>query len=119
MWPHVAVTLLGIWVTFAPAVLGYGGAPRVHDRIVGPLIASIAFVATSEVVRELRWVAVTLGIWLIAMSGVLGYPAAGRVNATVIGILVVVIGSIRGPVHERFGGGWRAVARSGVHVTRH
>ena len=118
MWPHFAVTLLGVWITVAPALLGYDAAPRLHDRIVGPLIASIAFVAMSEVVRDLRWITVTLGFWLIAMSGVLHYSAIGRMNAIVAGFLVIMIGSMRGPIHERFGGGWRAVFRSGGARTR-
>lgn len=64
MSPRFLNLFLGIWLMAAPALLGYTGAPRTNDYIVGPIVASVAMIALSEVVRPLRWMNFALGLWV-------------------------------------------------------
>jgi hypothetical protein len=46
---RLVTVLCGIWLMLSPAVLGYGGAAENNDRLIGPIVASFAFVAIWEV----------------------------------------------------------------------
>lgn len=117
MISRIITALLGIWLMVASDVLGYAGAARINDRIVGPLVAAIAIVALSQVTRPLRWVGVPLGAWLVIAPWVLGYGAAlTTVNSTVVGLLVIALSLIRGPVRDRFGGGWSMLFRPATYA---
>ena len=110
MWAQVINTLLGIWLMAAPAVLAYGKPGSVNDRIVGPLIATFAWIAVTEVTRGCRFVNVLLGGWLIIAPIVLGYHDAAPVwNSVCVGIVVVVLSFVRGKVKASYGGGWRSL----------
>jgi hypothetical protein len=110
MWAQTVNALLGLWLMAAPAVLAYGEAGRINDRIVGPLIATFAWIAVTEVTRGCRWVNVLLGAWLIVAPVVLGYHDKGPVwNSVCVGIAVVVLSFVRGHIKASYGGGWRAL----------
>ena len=53
MVAQLLVTTLGIWLTAAP-LLHYTGRAATNDHILGPLVASCAFVAIGEVMRGVR-----------------------------------------------------------------
>lgn len=113
MTARIATALLGIWLMVAPDVLGYEGATRINDRVVGPLVVATAIMAATEVTRPLRWLGVPLGAWLLAAPWVLGYAdALARADSIVAGVLVIVLSLIRGTVHGRFGGGWSSLWRT-------
>ncbi|HET7468017.1 MAG TPA: hypothetical protein VFJ81_00015 [Gemmatimonadales bacterium] len=112
MWPRLVSLLLGLGAMAAPGVLGYGGAARVNDLIVGPIVAAAAAVAISEVTRGLRWVNVAAGAWMIGATWFLGRPAWGSVAAALVGLVMLACGLTRGPVRERFGGGWAELWRN-------
>ncbi len=109
MWPRVANAALGLWLMAAPAALGYGGAARANDRIVGPVAASLAVIAISQVTRPLRWGNVALGVWLLLAPWLLPYDAVSRVNSLAVGVGLIGFGLIRGPTPQRLGGGWSAL----------
>lgn len=112
MTPRIITVVLGIWLMVASDVLGYTGAARINDRIVGPLIAAAAIIAMSDVTRPVRWVGVVLGTWLLVAPWVLRYGAVvTTVNSTMVGIVVIAVSLIRGPVRSRFGGGWSSLWR--------
>lgn len=109
--PHMVVVGLGVWLMAAPAVLGHSGTTAgSSDRFVGPLIASIAFVAASEIARPVRWVNVTGAIWLVVAPWVLGFPTAAAINDVLVGVAVGVLSPLgKADMKARFGGGWRAL----------
>jgi hypothetical protein len=109
VWPQLAAFALGIWLTAAPGVLGYGGTPAANDHVVGPLAAMFGLVAVFEVTRPVRWVNLLLGLWLVFSPWVLGYAPPELVNATAVGIGLAVLACVRGRRGESFGGGWKAL----------
>lgn len=54
MLPRLVTIAAGLWLVFSPAVLGYGDPAQFQDRIAGPVIAAVAFVAIWEVARAVR-----------------------------------------------------------------
>ncbi len=112
MWARIANAALGIWLMAAPAVLGYGGAARTNDRIVGPIAAAFATIAIWEVTRSVRFVNVALGGWLLLAPWILGHAPAATVNSLVVGALLIGFALVRGTVEQRFGGGWSALLPS-------
>lgn len=111
MWARIVSTAAGIWLMAAPAVLGYGGAAEMSDRIAGPAIATFGIVAISEVTRPLRRVNTVAGVWLLIAPWLLGFPAAAAWNSVIVGVVVIGTSLVRGTVESRFGGGWKMVWR--------
>lgn len=109
--PHMIVVVLGAWLMAAPAVLGHVGTTAgSSDRLVGPLIAAIAFVAASEITRPVRWANVVLALWLVAAPWVLGFPMSAAINDVIVGIAVGVLSPLgKADMQARFGGGWSAL----------
>jgi hypothetical protein len=103
-WSLLASAALGLWLMFAPAVLGSAGRAADSDHLAGPLILTTAAIATAEVVRPLRFVSVLLGGWLIVAPSVLeGGGGAAHWNDMIVGVLVIVLSLRRGPISERYG----------------
>ena len=111
MWARVLGALAGLWLMAAPSVLGYGGAARVSDLIVGPLGVSAAIIAMSEVTRAVRWATLPLGAWAVMAPWLLGAPAGARLSDLVAGALLVVVAFVPGRLRARFGGGWAVLWR--------
>ena len=98
---------VGVWLMFAPAVLGYGEPAASNDRIFGPIGAAFAFVALWEVLRALRWGTLPVGAWLIAAPMVLGYEAAGAFLSSIgVGLVMLVTAFFGGETNQESGGGW-------------
>ena len=110
MWARVVSATVGVWLVAAPAVLGYAGAARTNDRIVGPVAASLAVVSAWEVTRGVRWSAVALGAWLVVAPWLLAYgDTAAILNSTLVGLLLAALAPVGGETRQRFGGGWSAL----------
>lgn len=109
--PHIVVVGLGVWLMAAPAVLGYAGTTAgSSDRFVGPLIASIAFVAASEITRPVRWANLAGALWLLVAPWLLGFPTSAVVNDVLVGLAVGVLSPLgKADLQARFGGGWSAL----------
>jgi hypothetical protein len=118
MWPHLLCTALGVWLMAAPQVLGYGGAARTNDHIVGPLIVTFACTAAFQSVRGVRFVTTLLGAWLVIAPFVLGYEREPLLHSLVIGAATVALSLIRGPMTEKFGGGWSMLWRPAASEAR-
>jgi hypothetical protein len=107
---RLAAVAAGVWLMFAPAVLGYQGVEENNDRIFGPIGAAIAFVAIWGVVRALRWGTLPVGIWLVAAPFVLRFDDTGAVISSVVaGLVMAGSAFFGGHVEASFGGGWRTV----------
>lgn len=104
---QVINALLGVWLMAAPAALGYSGAPRINDLIVGPIAASLATIAIWDVCRSLGKANMALGAWLLLAPWVLSYDALqATLNSSAAGILLAVSALLSGGPTGRYGGGW-------------
>lgn len=111
--PQMAVFALGVWLMFAPAVLGHAQTTAgSSDRLVGPVVAAIAFVAASEITRPLRWLNLIGAAWLIVGPWLLGFETNAAVNDLVVGIAVAALSPLGKPRPGRFGGGWKTLRDS-------
>ncbi|NKE70763.1 SDR family oxidoreductase [Nitrospiraceae bacterium HYJII51-Mn-bac16s-1-B09] len=106
--------LLGVWLTAAPALLGYTGAARTNDSIVGPIVASVALMAMWEVLRPLRWINFAFGLWLIAAPSIFDYEGSPLFNSLIVGALLSSFALVRGRRTKRFGGGWSSLWRHAI-----
>ena len=114
---RLATIVTGVWLMVAPAVLGYGDPAAANDRLVGPTVASIAFVAVWQVARPVRWAALPFGVWLLAAPLVLSYGQVEPTVSSVVAGLAVIVSTPPGRIDPaRFGGGWRSVLGSDPHT---
>lgn len=102
---------IGIWLMFAPAVLGYGGKAADSDRAAGPLAATVGIIAASEVMRPVRRANLVIGLWLVAAPFVVGFGGVALVNALACGAALAALSFVRGTVRGRYGGGWSSLWR--------
>ena len=109
MWARLVNVLLGLWLMAAPELVGYADPARAHDRIVGPLAASMAIIAITECVRPVRWANLLLGVWLLCAPWIVGYPRVALLNSMAVGLLMSGCALVRGRMTHRFGGGWAAL----------
>jgi fatty-acid desaturase len=112
MWAQVICMLLGLWLMAAPAVLGYGRPESTSDRILGPIIASLAAVAIWEVARELRWLNLLFSIWLVLAPLVFSFESTAMVNSMAVGLAIAGLSLVRGKLSEDYGGGWSMLWRT-------
>lgn len=110
-WARWACVALGVWLLAAPAVLGYDGLASAIHRLVGPVAAGFAFVAVWGHLRALRWATLPLGVVLLLVPWPLGFGTAATFNGLVVGLAFVTLALARGPVGERYGGGWAVLWR--------
>jgi hypothetical protein len=109
---QMTLTVVGLWLMAAPAVLGYGGAAATSDRVAGPVMAAIAFLAVFRITRGLRWLNLPVGAWLVAAPWLLGFPTDATVSSMVCGVMALVLAPIGSPDQSRYGGGWIALLRT-------
>lgn len=109
MWAHLLTVLAGIWLMASPAVLDYADPARANDRIIGPIVASMATIAIWEHTRPLRWVNVVLGAWLLIAPWRLCHPSYARWDSLAAGRLILVCWLVKGHRTHQFGGGWSSL----------
>jgi len=98
---------LGVWLMFAPAVIGYvGTAAATNDRIVGPTIALLSVVAMGDSVRNVRYWVIAFGLWLMVTAFVFGYPTWGAVSTAATGALAVALPFRARKQQKPYAGGW-------------
>ena len=107
-WTLAASTAVGLWLMFAPAVLGFEAYAAANDNVVGALIVTVAVISTAEVIRAFRFLNVLFGIWLlIAPWALVGASTAGRWSDMICGVALILLTLPRGTVQERYAG-WDA-----------
>lgn len=98
-----AVTVLGAWLMFAPAVIGFEGALADSHHLVGALVIVFAVIALAEVGRPARLLNVMSGAWLVASPWFMEGSGLARWNGAAAGLLIVAFSLPLGRVHGRYG----------------
>jgi hypothetical protein len=109
MWAQLLTALAGIWLMASPALLDYADPARANDRIIGPVVASMAIIAIWELTRPVRWVNVILGAWLLIAPWLLGHAADARWNSLAAGALILTLSLVKGSRTHEVGGGWSSL----------
>jgi hypothetical protein len=95
---------IGVWLLFAPAVLGGSGMAANSDRLVGALIVTVAAISTAEVVRAFRFLNLLAALWLaVAPWIVTGGTTAMTWNGIACAIVLFALTIPRGQVRETYG----------------
>lgn len=91
---------LGVWLFFAPFLLGYSGTTSAYyeDLVVGFLIAAFALFRATGSSENLplagaSWTVAILGFWAVLAPFALGYAAVAAAlwNDVIIGLAVAVL----------------------------
>jgi hypothetical protein len=94
---------VGLWLMFAPAVVGAQGTAADSDRLTGALIVTVAAISTAEVVRALRFLNLLFALWLLIGPWVVsGWTVAAAWNDIAAGVVVLALTVPRGAVRERY-----------------
>jgi hypothetical protein len=103
-WSLAASTAVGLWLMFAPFVLGSEGRAAASDNLIGALIVTVAVISTAEVVRAFRWLNALFGLWLLIAPWVLmGASAPARWSDMAAGVAIMALTVPRGIVRDRYG----------------
>jgi hypothetical protein len=113
MWAAIASTLIGIWLTVAPAIFGYDGAARTNGHVVGPLVATFGAIAISQVTRAARFVNLALAVWLAAAPVVLGLTLLQTIHHAGLALVLGGLSLFPRPDRRKQGGGWTVLGRAG------
>jgi len=100
MWARLLNIVLGIWLVFAPLVLGYDApAARSNDIIVVLFLSMFALTAIGA--SRTRYLNAVLGLWLIVAPFFLGYGSevAPVLNNILVGVATFCLSLV--PLHRR------------------
>lgn len=104
LWSLAASATVGLWLMFAPAVLGSEGRAAASDNLVGALVVTVAVLSTAEVIRALRFLNLLFSVWLVIAPWVLvGASTAARWSDMAAGLAIVILPLPRGIVRDRYG----------------
>lgn len=106
MWAQIVLVGVGLWLEFAPLVLGYDGVAANSDRIAGPVMIAIAFLSIFGITRGLRWFNLLVGLWLVVGPWLLSFPLDAALSSLAAGVLALVLAPVGQPDQGRYGGGW-------------
>lgn len=103
-WTLIAGASFGIWLMFAPSVLGTVGKMADSNHLVGALVVTFAVIAWAEVARVVRFINVLLGVWVALSPWILsGAGGAAVWSNAIVGALLVASSIPRGRILQRYG----------------
>lgn len=111
MLARYASVAVGLWVMASPGILDLGGDERTLAHILGPIVVALSVIALSGVTRALRWAIIVPGIALATFPWLMGFDPAVAMMFAACGVAVALLAFVRGPIDERYGGGWAALIR--------
>jgi hypothetical protein len=110
MWAQVINISIGLWLMISPVVLGSDNTAATNKYIIGPIIISMAVIALSQSMRNVRYFNVLCGLWLLIAPWLISYgQTADYVNDMTAGLAVILLSLVKGNITHRFGGGWRSL----------
>lgn len=112
MWAQITNIVLGVWLMFAPAVLGHSDTLLAKfDRSAGPWVASVSLVAVAQISRSTRWLSLPAAVVLIVAPWFIDAPTASKINSAVVGVAMCALAPIGSPDQRRYGNGWTTLWR--------
>jgi len=103
-WNLVASALAGVWLMFAPSILGATGRAADNDHLIGALVVTWSVIVLAEVARPARYLNVLFGIWLLIAPWVLpGHSAGARWNTLAVGMLIALFAIPSGNIRAKLG----------------
>ena len=103
-WKLLISMGLGVWVLFAPTVLGTTGRASESDRLLGVLIVTFTAIAVAEVGRPARFLNILFGAWLVIAPFLLaGYAPGGFAGGIIAGFALIILSFPRGKIRGRYG----------------
>jgi vacuolar-type H+-ATPase subunit I/STV1 len=103
-WTLMASAAIGVWLMFASAVFGTANVVADMEHLGGALIAVVAVICLTEVVRIGRYFNILLGLTIaVAPWFLAGATLASRINDLVAGLLVCALAIPFGRKTERYG----------------
>jgi hypothetical protein len=113
VWYQIISAVLGVWLMFAPAVLGHVDTTLSDfDRTVGPLVASVSFIAAAQIARSLRWLNLLWAAVLLVAPWFLDAPLLSQVNSSLVALIVLALTPLGSPDQTRYGNGWTTLWRT-------
>lgn len=113
MWWQIISAALGVWLMFAPAALGHVGTTLADfDRTVGPLVASVSFVAAAQIARSVRWLNVPSAAVLVVAPWLLDAPTVSQLNSSLVALVILGLTPLGSPDQTRYGNGWTTIWRT-------
>ncbi|MEY2932455.1 MAG: hypothetical protein RL033_3204 [Pseudomonadota bacterium] len=109
MLSQLLAALLGISLLAVPAVTRQAHPEALLAQLAGALIAGVALVAMSELLRGLRWLTATLGLSLVAAEAVVGAHGLIGLYGALAGTAVMLLSLLPGSQRHSFAGGWRSL----------
>ena len=104
-WNLLLCMALGVWLMFAPALLGSEAAAADNSPLVGALVVTVTACVTAEVIRAGRYLNVLLGAWIVAAPWLLsGASDLARWNNLIVGAALILLSLPRGSINERYDG---------------
>lgn len=103
-WNLLVSIALGVWLLFAPAVLGSSSRASDSDRLVGALVVTFTAIAVAEVGRPIRFLNILFGAWLVIAPFLLaGFTPAAFVSEIVAGFALIILSFPSGKVRASYG----------------
>ena len=107
------MTLLGVWLMAAPAVLHFKKTISDNAYIVGPLIVTFSIISLSESTRNVRFFNLPLAVWLLAAPWILQYDNhTALLNDYAVAIFTVALSFVKPKRKNHFAGGWPGIWKS-------
>lgn len=112
MWAQIGNVVLGVWMMFAPSVLGHTGSLlEKFDRGAGPWVASVSFVAAAQITRSARWLSIPAALVLVIAPWFLDAPGIAKANSVTVGLVMLALAPIGRPDQRQYGNGWTTLWR--------
>lgn len=102
-WNLIASVAIGIWLMFAPALLGYENSIADSDHVMGALVITFSVIAIGEIVRTLRFLNIITGLWIMLAPFILGGTSAAMINGVGCGLLLVILSLRKGKTVNSYG----------------
>jgi hypothetical protein len=103
-WNLALCAALGVWLMFAPDVLGIVGAAADSDHLVGALVVTFSVIAWGEVTRAVRYLNLLLGAWLMVFPWLIeSATLTSAISDTAIGAALILFSFRRGKVNDHYG----------------